>query len=377
MIDFESNYLTRNLITYIGNKRSLLSFIDTAVDEIKSDLGNEHPSVFDGFSGTGCVARLFKHYAGELYVNDLEAYSETVNRCYLANKNEIDVSKINNCIDMLNESKLARGDIGFIRKNYAPVDDNNIQPGERVFYTNKNAKIIDNIRVSIKEMVEPYNPEITSFVLAPLLVEASIHTNTSGVFKGFHKKDDIGHFGGAGENALFRIKTDIVLDYPVFCQHECPVKIIRGDINLVVKNIPEVDIAYYDPPYNQHPYGSNYFMLNIINDYDNPPIQDGVSGIAQNWNRSAYNKRNQAEDAMNKLIEDTKAKYVLISYNNEGIIPIDTFQTILSKYGTVSLRKKTYNTYRGAKNTGNGKKLLNGQERALTVEEMLWVLKKN
>ena len=35
--------------------------------------------------------------------------------------------------------------------------------------------------------------------------------------------------------------------------------------NELVKEIEPVDLAYFDPPYNQHPYGSNYFMLNIIN----------------------------------------------------------------------------------------------------------------
>lgn len=97
------------------------------------------------------------------------------------------------------------------------------------------------------------------------------------------------------------------------------------DINELVRSpeIPEFDLAYFDPPYNQHPYGSNYFMLNILaNGTRGVPIQDGVSGIAKDWNRSEYNRRQHAEKAMDDLIENTPAKYILISYNNEGIIPI-------------------------------------------------------
>ncbi len=131
--------------------------------------------------------------------------------------------------------------------------------------------------------------KLVPFVLAPLLTKASIHNNTSGVFKGFHKKDGIGHLRGAGEHALHRITGEITLDRPLFCQEECPVTICEGDTNTIIHEMPFVDVAYHDPPYNQHPYGSNYFMLNVINDYNSPEIQEeGVSGITTDWNRSKY-----------------------------------------------------------------------------------------
>ena len=373
-MNIKSEYLTDHLITYIGNKRRLLTFINNAIDDIKKNLDREKLSMFDGFSGSGCVARLFKHYSSELYANDLEGYSHTINFCYLANKSEIAYDKIVETIDYLNTHKLGAQEIGFIEKNYAPVDDNNIQERERVFYTNKNAKIIDNIR----RLIFNVDKDIVPFVLAPLLVKASIHNNTSGVFKGFHKKSGKGHFGGAGENALQRIKKEIKLDYPIFCEYECPTKVIQGDINVVISTLPELDVVYYDPPYNQHPYGSNYFMLNVINDYDAPEIQDGVSGIAKEWNRSEYNynRRQEAEKAMADLVEKTKAKYILISYNNEGIIPIDTFSKVLEKYGKVDCRKQEYNTYRGSKNLGKNKLLNSGEKKNVKVEELLWILKK-
>ena len=220
-MNYKSEFLTDHLITYLGNKRRLLPFIDGAVEDIKKELGLDKISIFDGFSGSGCVARLFKYHASQLYVNDLEKYSETVNRCYLANKSEIDQDNIKKIIDWLNANKLRPTDIiGFIESNYAPKDDKDVQPKERVFYTRQNARIIDTIRLLIRERVEKECPELMSFVLAPLLVKASIHNNTSGVFKGFHKKDGLGHFGGAGENALQRIMAEISLDYPIFCETE-------------------------------------------------------------------------------------------------------------------------------------------------------------
>lgn len=373
---YKDEFLVSHLITYIGNKRKLLSFIDNAIYDIRKEISKSKATIFDGFSGSGCVSRIFKYDAEHLYVNDIEAYSNTINKCYLSNRTEVDFNKITKYIDELNAHRLDENIPGFIEKNYAPKSDNDIKNGERVFYTNRNAKIIDNIRREIGK-IEIIDKEIVPFVLAPLLVKASIHNNTSGVFKGFHKKDDIGHFGGKGENALLRIKSDIKLDYPIFSKHECPVSIFNGDTNKIVLDLPEIDIAYYDPPYNQHPYGSNYFMLNIINNYDNPVIQNGVSGIAKEWNRSAYNKQKTAEEAMSDLIYNTKARYIVISYNNEGIIPISDFKNILEKFGRVNMRDKTYTTYRGSKNFGKDKIMLNGEKRSVKVRELLWILKKD
>jgi adenine-specific DNA methylase len=88
--------------------------------------------------------------------------------------------------------------------------------------------------------------------------------NTSGVFKGFYKNKEtgIGQFGGSNQDALLRIKGD--LPFPIFSDFNCEVMVYNDDSNNVIKTAPEVDLAYVDPPYNQHPYGSNYFMLNLI-----------------------------------------------------------------------------------------------------------------
>jgi adenine-specific DNA-methyltransferase len=269
-------------------------------------------------------------------------------------------------IKWLNSHKLAKGKPGFIELNYAPENDDCIRLGERAFYTNRNAKIIDNIRRFIdREVPEKLRP----FCLGSLLVAASVHTNTSGVFNGFHKKDGIGHFGGKGENALKRIKSEITLQVPVLSSHECDVVICQQDINKMVKSpkLPALDLVYYDPPYNQHPYGSNYFMLNLINDYKDAEIQNGVSGIVKNWKRSAYNKRPAAEEALSDLIDNTDSKYILLSYNNEGLIPIDRLKKILSRYGKWELMAQDYNTYRGSRNLA---------DRNIKVKELLWILQK-
>lgn len=366
-IDLKDPYFTSHLITYIGNKRRLLPFLHKEFLNIKKKLKKDKLVVLDGFAGSGVVSRLLKAFASDLHVNDFEDYTEVINRAYLSNKSDIDENKLAEYISWLNENKLVgiKG-VGFIEENYAPKNDDDIKDGERVFYTNTNAKIIDNVRRLINDIPQPYQ----DYCLASLLIKASIHNNTSGVFKGFHKKNGIGHFGGQGENALTRIKGEIYLETPILSDFECNVNIYKKDVNELVKDqqLPEFDLVYFDPPYNQHPYGSNYFMLNIIAEGKPREIQSGVSGISKNWQKSAYNKRKEAEIAMDELLKNTKAKYIAISYNNEGIIPMDIFKQILSKHGEWYLAEQDYNTYRGSRNL---------QNRDIKVTELLWVLKKS
>ena len=272
---------------------------------------------------------------------------------------------------MINEinSKKFRTDlpIGIIEELYSPKDTKNPQKDERVFYTNENAKIIDNIRRTISE----YNltPEQEKFLISPLLIKASIHNNTSGVFKGFYKDSQtgIGKFGGNAENALVRILGEITLECPIFSDNNCDVKVYNEDVNKLVLDIDDVELTYYDPPYNEHPYGSNYHMLNTILDYKKPEEVSKVSGIPTDWQKSAYNKNKSAIESLNNLIENTKSKFILLSYNDEGVIPTEEVREILEKHGKVILKEKDYNTFRGSRN-------LKGRENK--VKELLYILER-
>ena len=64
-------YLTRQLITYLGNKRALLDFIGRGVREVQSRLGRERLTFADVFSGSGVVSRFFKQWADHILANDL------------------------------------------------------------------------------------------------------------------------------------------------------------------------------------------------------------------------------------------------------------------------------------------------------------------
>jgi len=186
----------------------------------------------------------------------------------------------------------------------------------------------------------------------PLLTKASIHTNTAGVFKGFYKNGEVGCFGGKGEFALSRIKKLIRIDKPIWNDCEYNAHPSNKDINKLVKELPnDVDVMYLDPPYNQHPYGSNYFMLNVIAKNEEPLELSKVSGIPTNWQKSTYNKHQPAIESMKELMEDglKKSKYLIISYNNEGIITVEDWETLFAPYNVKKYEIK-YDTYKGSRN---------------------------
>jgi adenine-specific DNA-methyltransferase len=366
------DYLTKQIITYIGNKRSLLDFITKGIHIVQKRLQKDKLDIFDVFTGSGIVARHCKQFSHLLVVNDLEKYAAITGECYLSNKDELNMPLLQDMYyGLLAGAANKPLKEGVITQLYSPKDDNNIQKDERVFYTRRNAMYIDTMQTLIDTVPAQYQ----KYFLAPLIAEASIHANTSGVFKGFHKNKQtgIGQFGGSNRDALLRIKGDITLPFPVFSNFNCEYKVYNGDSNVIVKEAPEVDVAYLDPPYNQHPYGSNYFMLNLILENKYPESVSKISGIPNNWNRSAYNKKQYAYHALADLVAAVKAKFVLISFNSEGFISLDEMKTMLKKIGKVQVLETAYNTFRGCRNLSS----LAGQGvRDIHVTEYLYLLEK-
>jgi len=357
-------YLSRQLITYLGNKRALLPHIDEAVCDVRDALGGRKLRCADLFSGSGAVARLLKRHSDTLYVNDLEGYSAILNRCYLTNRGNFPAEAFETAFEQAEQALMTPVE-GIVTRNYAPADDKAIQPGERVFYSRSNALTIDTLRAFIDTLEEELKP----FFLAPLLAEASVHANTGGVFKGFYKDSatGVGKFGGNGEHALTRILGPITLQKPVLSDFDCESHVFQKDAGALAGELPTLDLVYLDPPYNQHPYGSNYFMLNLIAENRLEGAVSRVSGIPQGWNRSDYNKPARALEAFSALVAALDARFVLISYNSEGFITLEQMEEMLGSLGRVSRRDIPYNTYRASRN-------LAGRDRY--VSEYLFLLEK-
>lgn len=361
-----NDYLTKQIITYIGNKRALLPYLETILQDIIKLENYRKLTCADLFSGSGIVARLFKQYGCNVIANDLEDYSCIINECYLSNKSDFPYKRYEEWYKKINEQLYNKNYIkGIISEHYAPVDDKNIQPNERCFYTTENAQIIDTINFYIDKMPD----YLRAYFLGPLLYQASVHTNTSGVFKGFYKNKDtgIGQYGGHNQNALSRITGKIGLLHPILCEVRTDYSIYQNDA-VDLSKLVMCDIAYLDPPYNQHPYGSNYFMLNVIanNELDSDNISK-ISGIPSDWNRSVFNNKHTAKEALEQIINRLNVRYIIISYNSEGFISYDEMTDILSKYGGFKAITIDYNVFRGSRNLNN---------RNIHLNEYLFILTK-
>lgn len=348
----DPDYLSRQIITYIGNKRTLLGQIGHIVERVKRRLGKERLRVFDVFSGSGIVSRYLKAHASTLISNDIEDYAAVIGRCYLRNRSNVDFRALSDIVDEMNRTvEVEPFTTGFIEELYAPKDENNITASDRVFYTRDNARRLDAYR----RLIDMVPEDMRELLIAPLLSKASVHSNTAGVFKGFYKNrlTKIGQFGGTGSDALVRIKGRIVLEPPVLSWFECDYEVLQEDANHAVRTVRDLDLAYVDPPYNQHPYGSNYFMLNLLVRYQRPERISRVSGIPATWRRSGYNVRARSLPLLRNLFHALEARFLLVSFNNEGFIPPEEMRALLREIGTVEVLETPYNAFRGSRNFNN------------------------
>jgi len=364
-------YYKEQIITYMGNKRKIIPHIERIIITIKEELGKEKLTIADGFSGSGIVSRLLKKHATKLYVNDLAGYSKTINNCYLYSPDNKTLTTIKNYIDTANEYvKDNNNNNGkkFIQLHWAPSSDI-IKEGERAYFTRENARRIDSYRNYINTIPNKYQ----DFLLAPLLVEASKHNNCSGHFAAFYKKDGIGYFGGKKDTDIKRITQTIELPMPIFYSNKCKLFISQKDTNKWIKEIPELDLVYYDPPYNKHPYHIYYFLLDLINTWNTDiEIPDTFRGQPKTWTTSPYNSHSNAIIMFEELIKNTRAKFILISYNNEGIIKESEMKAILNKYGDVTEKHIEHNTYNRMKGIADWKK--NPNKKNEKIKECLYLL---
>lgn len=388
-MNFEQSFLNEQIITYLGNKRKLIQFIDNSINKlIETDEELKNKSIkditfFDIFSGSGIVSRYGKAKGFKVLANDLEIYSKTINESLLnTSPKEANIifrkviKNINSCfglnlstkkdtyqtvIDYLNTLKKPKKEDSFyFSKHYAPKNTNDFNfDKERLFYTQENALIIDAI-VEIIYDKKIFSKRAKNIILASLMYMMTRHINTSGTMKGFHNG-----WGGPTQTALHRIMAEIQLKkLPLIDGESANVYQDYAEKVFINEKIGEVDIIYADPPYNQHQYSANYNHLITIckNDkYDPGEVKQGSrAGIRTDHNRSDFCKsiKNEeniryAEKAFIDFINNIKCKYLVVSYNNEGILKIDKLLDILSNNykNFIYVETQTYSKFKGGKNT--------------------------
>jgi adenine-specific DNA-methyltransferase len=238
----------------------------------------------------------------------------------------------------------ARPEDEFIARWYAPRNTETADwRTERLFYTRENALWLDAVRQRIDGLC-PGDGPARDLLLALLVYEASVHSNTSGVFKAFHKG-----FGGHAADALGRIKAPMALETPELWESPRTATASALDAAAFLSG-RSADLVYLDPPYNQHQYGSNYHLLNtvVLGDRFVPELK---AGIRRDWikTRSPFCSKATAFDAFSRLVDAADARHLVVSYNTEGLVPFDQLYDLLDRRGRVTLVVQDYVTYRGGR----------------------------
>lgn len=367
------NYYKDQILTYMGNKRKFVEKLESIIRYIETADKKPEKSlvIAEGFSGSGILSRLFKNNSSKFFVNDIAGYSKTLNMCYLSTPTDLDKKYIYKLVDEANNF-VENSDEDyekFVSKHWSFSDECTNKKDKRLYFSYENALRIDKYMHFIQNTHKSHR----HYLLAPLLVECSIHNNTNGQFSAFYKNEDgVGKLGGKKEVDLKRIKKKITIPYPLFSENKSQKKVFQMDTNKWVEMIPEVDVMYFDPPYNKHPYNIYYFLIDIINNWDTTiDIPKTNRGQPKNWVKSGYNSLKKAKDTFTDLIKKTKAKWIILSYNDKGIIPIKDIDEILKTRGNVQKIPIEYLVYNKLKGIASYKRKGDNEK----VSEFLWIVK--
>ena len=345
------HYVFNQLIPYIGNKRKLLGLIDQAIPSSARGYGK---TFLDLFAGSGVVSRYAKSVGYQVISNDWEPYARIINGCFIATNRPPPFRKLGGYAGALATLNAMRPRSDWVTKHLCPRSDTRFDVRrDRMFYMRKNGRRIDAIREAILNWRES---ELISEIeehclLAPLLYQSCYNSNTSGVFKAFHNG-----WGGKTGTALYRIAGDLVLSPAVLYDNGLRNKVYCEDAQAVARRLSRsaLDIAYLDPPYNQHPYGSNYHVLNSIALWDKPIVGPAIthgnkSAIRTDWRtkrRSAYNHAREASQAYTRLLDTLNARFILTSYSTDGSIPLDELLSANAHRGNTTVVMRGYKRYR-------------------------------
>lgn len=324
-------------MNYIGSKQKLAPWIKSIIEKEYS--GHLTEAVFaDLFAGTGQVARHMKSHVQKVIVNDIEDYSYVLNKHYIGNCTELE--------PVADVEKMFKG---IVYKNF--TEQSKIP---RKYFTENNAQKIDGIRRQLekKHTDGSISDEQFYWGLASLIESADKVANTTSVYGAFLKNFKASALKDLNYIWMPYLKTDQVND------------VYQEDANDLIHKISG-DILYLDPPYNARQYGANYHVLNKI--VENKKFDSKLVTGLTDYNKSNYCKKDKVYEEFDALIKAAQFKYVFISYNNEGLISLKEFKTMLEQYGEYSLHRKVYKRYKADAKRPNQPK---------TTYEYLHVLKK-
>ena len=293
------------MIKYIGSKRRLVPVLGDLFEASRAG------TALDLFTGTTRVAQEFKRRGGYVTAVDIARYSEVFAQCYIAaDSHSVSSKELTDALDYLSH---VSGEPGYFTDTFC-VQSRFFQPhnGERVD--------------AIRNVLETEFRESPLFpVLLTSLIEAADRVDsTTGVQMAYVKEWAPRSF------------KDLELRVPELLPGGG--EAIRGDANDLAKQIGPFDLAYLDPPYNQHRYFTNYHIWETLVVWDSPEHY-GVAckriDSRDPETKSVYNRKREMPAVLADAITSVNAEVVILSYNDESWIDKEDLIDLCGVHGEV------------------------------------------
>lgn len=305
-------------VRYIGSKARV-------ADEIARLLGkwSGRGRFVDAFAGTGTVARAAADHGWPVLVNDHLVSSSAAAVAQLVAGGDVAFEALGGyeeAIAYLNRSERLQG---FIWREYSPASGPRIGI-ERRYFTERNAALIDGIRAEIGRLsVEGGISEVEQrLLIADLIAATNRVANIAGTYGCFLR-----YWSANAQRDLQLVPRSLRQEQVAFEVRSVDV------FDLATRS---EDTAYLDPPYTKRQYAAYYHVCETIADGD-APVVTGVTGLRP-WEHKAspFCYKTRALRALVDLISKLDAHRVLLSYSNEGHVPLAALKASLADVGVVS-----------------------------------------
>jgi adenine-specific DNA-methyltransferase len=315
-------------VRYLGNKQKLRSEIyDLILDR---GLLNESLTFCDAFSGTASVSEYFKDKF-KIIANDNQYYSYVMSQAKL-NTPDMQFVKLGFDPFVYFNNRTCEYE-GFIYNNYSDIGS------PRMYFSAQNGLKIDYIRKKIDDWnkQEKLSEFEYYYLIACLLESASKVANIAGVYGSYLKTWDPRALKPMQFIKVEQSENNGLYEAEV---HNKTVESLINDIS--------GDILYLDPPYTKNQYSVQYHLLETLAKNDNPKI-NGKGGLRNTTlNASAFSKQGEVEVEFEKIVAKSKFRYIILSYNSDGIMSQKFIEKVLKRYGkpeTYVFKKIGYKQY--------------------------------
>ena len=303
------------MIKYIGSKRLLVDHIARLVGELP-----RARTVLDLFSGTARVGSALKQRGYLVTANDHTRFAHALALCYVQADAERWRAPAQKLI-----AELARlpPSAGYFTQTFC-IDSRYFQP--------KNGERIDAIREAIAR--KALEPELEAIALVALMEAADRVDSTVGLQMAYLKQ------------WAARAHNDLELRLPALVAGAG--RALQLDA-LACAEQGEYDVAYIDPPYNQHKYMNNYHVWESLVRWDKPEVY-GVAKKRVDCRDydSPFNSKRRIREALRAVIERVRARHLIVSFNDEGYVTEAELMQMLSARGSVQVLAVDYKRYVGA-----------------------------